>query len=58
LADNSELIYHHSEFYKSGNEGGIKYNDPMIGIEWLLPAGNISERDNNHPALNEQFKGI
>ncbi len=58
LTDNCELIYHHSEFYTSGAEGGIHYNDPAISIVWPLALTEISARDNNHPMLDSTFKGI
>ena len=58
LSDDCELIYHHSEFYTPGAEGGIKYNDPAFDIRWPLVALFISERDLNHPVLNENVKGI
>ena len=58
LTDDCELIYHHSEFYMPGVEGGIKYNDPQININWPLALTHISERDSNHPYLTEDFKGI
>ena len=58
LEDDCELIYHHSEFYKPGAEAGIRYNDPLINIEWPLPLTVISSRDEELPYLTEQFKGI
>lgn len=58
LEDNCELIYHHSEFYVPDSEGGMRYNDPMISIEWPLPVTVISQRDQSHPLLDENFKGI
>jgi len=58
LSDNCELIYHHSAFYTPNSEGGIRYDDPQVSINWPLPVTIISERDANHPLLNEQFKGI
>ena len=58
LEDNCELIYHHSEFYQPGAEAGIRYNDPLINIEWPLPFTIISQRDEEHHFLNENFKGI
>jgi dTDP-4-dehydrorhamnose 3,5-epimerase len=58
LSGNCELIYHHSQFYKPGAEGGIKYNDDKVNIKWLLPVTAVSERDNQHPLLDENFKGI
>lgn len=58
LTDDCELIYHHSNFYTPGAEGGIRYNDPAVAINWPLPLTDISERDSQHPLLNESFKGI
>lgn len=58
LQENTELIYHHSEFYKPGVEGGLKYNDEILNIHWPLPVINVSDRDNSHPLLDAQFKGI
>jgi len=58
LADDTELIYHHSEYYQPGVEGGLRFNDNALNIQWPWPAINVSERDNNHPLLDEQFKGI
>ena len=58
LSDDCELIYHHSQFYTPGAEGGIKYNDTKVKVYWPLPVTNISERDNWHELLNDNFKGI
>ncbi len=58
LAENTELIYHHSEFYQPGVEGGLRYNDKVLNILWPLPVCNVSERDNNHSLLDGNFKGI
>ena len=58
LEDNSELIYHHSEFYNTAAEAGIKYDEPLINIQWPLPLTEISDRDKNHPYITEHFKGI
>lgn len=57
LEDNSQLIYHHTSFYQPGYEGGIKYSDPSVGINWPLPLTRISEKDSNYEFLNN-FKGI
>ena len=58
LSDDAELIYHHSQFYEPNVEGGIRYNDQQINIEWPQPLTNISERDRDHPLLDNNFKGI
>ena len=58
LEDNCELIYFHTNFYDRNHEGALRYDDPSINIRWPLPPGEISERDKNHPLLDETFKGI
>lgn len=58
LTNDAELIYHHSEFYKPGVEGGLNYNDPKLNIEWKLDITNISERDKQHHFLTKEFEGI
>jgi len=58
LADNCELLYHHSSVYTPAAEGGIRYDDRRVNIDWKEPVTEISERDKNHPLLNESFTGI
>jgi dTDP-4-dehydrorhamnose 3,5-epimerase len=58
LQDNSALIYHLTEFYTPGAEGGIRYDDPLVDIQWTLPVSIISQRDAGHPLLGHKFKGI
>jgi dTDP-4-dehydrorhamnose 3,5-epimerase len=58
IANDCELIYHHTEFYTPNSEGGIRFDDPMIGINWPLPVSIISPRDESHPYLGENFRGI
>lgn len=53
LQDNSELLYMHSEFYSSQHEGGIRFDDPDLNINWPLAIEFISDRDNKHPRLKE-----
>lgn len=58
LSDDCELIYHHSFYYTPGAEGGIRYDDPLVGIDWPLPVTEVSQRDAQHHLLDETFKGI
>lgn len=58
LTDDCELIYHHSAFYKPDSEVGIKYNDPKLNIEWPITVTSVSERDNSHLLINQNFKGL
>lgn len=58
LTDNCEVIYHHSKKYQPGFEGGLRYDDPMLGMLWPEKVTVISERDKNHPFIQNDFKGI
>jgi dTDP-4-dehydrorhamnose 3,5-epimerase len=58
MTDNCELIYLHSEYYKPNSESGLLYNDPKINIDWPFPVTEISERDRNHPLLDDNFNGL
>lgn len=58
LTNDCELIYHHSNFYTPNAEGGIKFNDKSININWPITVTEISERDNLHPLIDANFKGL
>lgn len=58
LEENSELLYLHTEFYTPDAEAAIRFDDPMVGVEWPLEATDLSERDLNHTYINEKFKGV
>ena len=45
LSDNTELLYQMSEYFHPESSGGIKWNDPKIGIEWPLDCTVISSKD-------------
>ncbi len=53
-----EMIYYTTEFYSPEKEGGMRYNDPIIGIDWPLEVANISKKDNELPFLKNNFEGI
>lgn len=49
LKENSEVFYMVTQFYNGKHEGGIRYNDPEININWPIDISEISEKDKNHP---------
>lgn len=56
LSDYAEFCYKVSDFYHPGDEGGLLWNDPEIGIDWPEKDGaklNINDRDRNWPTLAE-----
>lgn len=58
LEEDSELLYFHTSAYEPLAEGGIRFDDPAVGIEWPLPVSNQSERDKQLPTRAEGFEGI
>ncbi len=58
LDPDSELLYLHTASYKPTTEGGIRFDDPAVKIAWPLPVADLSERDKQHPYINEHFFGI
>lgn len=49
LEDNSEIMYLVSEPYTPAAEAGIRYNDPVIHVDWPLPVTMVSEKDASWP---------
>jgi dTDP-4-dehydrorhamnose 3,5-epimerase len=58
LSDGAELLYCHSEPYMPQSEAGVHPQDPKLGISWPLPIAEISDRDNQRPALTPLFTGV
>jgi dTDP-4-dehydrorhamnose 3,5-epimerase len=57
LTDDAELVYHHSAFYNPQYEHGLRFNDPALAIDWPLPAGAVSLKDQSYPLIDDSFKG-
>ncbi len=49
LQDNSEVNYLVTQFYTPGAEAGIRWNDPLINIQWPFQPTVISQKDGSHP---------
>jgi len=58
LTTDCELIYFHSEAYDANLERGLMPLDPILKISWPLQISSMSQRDLNHPLLDENFEGV
>ena len=58
LEDNTELLYHHTEYYSPQHERGINFNDPTIDIKWKNKPLIYSEKDIYLPFITFEFKGL
>ena len=61
LSDSAEFCYKCDDVYHPGDEGGLMWNDPKIGIEWPALGGDdhfdesqlvLSDKDRCHPPLS------
>jgi dTDP-4-dehydrorhamnose 3,5-epimerase len=56
ISEYAEFAYKCSDFYTPGDEGGLIWNDPGIGVEWPLVPGvalNLSDRDTKWGGIRE-----
>ena len=58
LTSEVQLIYMHSTFYAPDAEGGVRFDDPAIGIAWPLPPVNLSDRDRSFALIDRDFEGV
>jgi len=52
LVDNTEILYQMSQFYHPESARGIRWNDPIVKINWPLSKITISDKDKNHPSID------
>lgn len=53
LSETADVIYKCTDFYFSGDEYGVSWSDPDIGINWPLSSPILSEKDNKNPLLKK-----
>lgn len=53
LTDNTEMLYFHSHSYSVEDEGGLRWDDGDLGIQWPIAVSNMSPRDVTFPTLNK-----
>lgn len=53
LSKNAEVFYKCDAFYNRESEGGIRFDDPDLDIDWKIPAGKVvvSDKDLHFPSF-------
>lgn len=53
LEPDTEVLYKVSDYYSREHEGGLAWDDPEVGVTWVLPRAEImlAERDSLFPRL-------
>ncbi|KAB2788089.1 dTDP-4-dehydrorhamnose 3,5-epimerase [Brucella anthropi] len=50
LVENTEVIYKVTNYYSPEHDRSIRFDDPVIGIDWPLPASGVQLSDKDQKA--------
>ena len=53
LTDEVEFLYKADNYYAPEADGGIRWNDPEIGVDWGVENPILSAKDEKNPFLHE-----
>ena len=53
LSEEALFFYKCTDFYSPGDERGITWNDPQLGINWPVTDPTLSFKDRHYPSLRE-----
>jgi dTDP-4-dehydrorhamnose 3,5-epimerase len=55
LEPNTEIVYKVTDYYAPASDGGIRWNDPDIAVEWPAPVveAQLSAKDKVQPLLKD-----
>ncbi len=51
LSNVADVVYRCSDYYDPAGDRSIRYDDPVIGVEWPGAPHKVSERDRSAPLL-------
>ncbi len=55
LSDSAEFVYKCTDFYVPGDEVGLIWNDPQVGVKWPIEQPILSEKDAVLPSFADVF---
>ncbi len=58
LTDEVEFMYKADNFYAPEADGGIRWNDPELAIDWGIDEPILSDKDSKLPWLKETVTGF
>ena len=53
LTDDVEFMYKADNYYAPQADGGIRWNDPDIGVDWGITEPILSDKDTKNPFFKE-----
>ena len=58
LTDDVEFLYKADNFYAPEADGGIRWNDPELAVEWGVENPILSKKDSESPFLKDAVTGF
>lgn len=58
LSEEVQLLYMHTAPWTPACEAGLRHDDPRLAIRWPIPNAVISERDREHPLIEDRYRGV
>lgn len=58
LSDGAELLYKCGAEYDKDSDGGVRWDDPDLAIDWPLPDVKLSDKDAALPRLKDIIGGL
>ena len=58
LTDHVEFLYKADNYYAPEADGGIRWNDPELGIDWGVTEPVLSAKDSTSPFLKDAVTGF
>ena len=58
LTDNVEFLYKADNYYAPEADGGIRWDDPELAVEWGVENPILSQKDENNPWLKDAETGF
>lgn len=58
LADDVEFLYKSDNYYSPEADGGIRWDDPQLAIDWGTTQPILSQKDQNAPLLKDIQTGF
>ncbi|WP_027351870.1 dTDP-4-dehydrorhamnose 3,5-epimerase [Halotalea alkalilenta] len=58
LSEIADFQYKCTDYYLPGDEGGVVWNDPQIGIDWPIESPLLSDKDAANPTLRELLEQV
>ena len=58
LTDEVEFLYKADNYYAPEADGGIRWNDPELGVDWGVTAPILSDKDSKSSFLKDSVTGF